>query len=637
MLTSSNLPLRCSVYSVSMLLALAVGASCSTATEDPLEAESTTTEAVPPADATVPDTATSPDSTTTTVPSGTTTTAAATTTTTISTEGVSSYLEDLSAAEAAVSELVGQVRSVNDQWDFRSGNDIAYSDVEATLEDAVQHARDLAETFQAIETPSEIDVSEIHQMAGRAVARMPDIVSEMLDGLRSSDTGQARRAALAKFVAAFDIFTEAIQEAASTVGEAGTPQAQSPEEEPTSTTAAATDTTGGVEAQWWRPGLAEEALALVDPGSVGSDHWQLVEEPQGYGTRAFYTFHFLDAPRSTGESLTRQQQDEVEALGKVLAGARSVLEQSPIVYYPYRYDIRWADYPDEASVSAVYPRGEIRQVTARRDGAAYHANPNVDIPSGPPIRPTTPFGPPRWADTADALGRSCPPVEDIWTRGGSVTDACTLSAIESAMDYLWTESSELRQRAVRDGQVLTDLFNRLDTQDNAYLEALYGAPGRLGVTTAIRNVRWAGNWPGASMILLEYQNTHADRGLTADERADAIEYFDGLAEQGITVESRFLQGEFTMGFSWPWESAMVVRTADGTWRMSFRSFCGFHRTLYVVDQPQFLCPGDPTPHFPDSSFYDQDLWPPNHAFYYDDPRRDNSPRFGGRYVGVPPS
>lgn len=646
MLTSSNTPLRCSVCSVLTLLVLAVGASCSPATDEPIEAESTTTDPVVTTGATALDTTAPPVSTTTTASSETTATSAAATTTTISTEAVLSYLQDLSAAEAAVSELVGQVRSVNDQWDNRSGNNIAYSDVEATLEDAVRRAQDLAEAFEVIEAPSQVEASEAHQTAARAVGRMPDIISEMLAGLRSSDTGQARQAALMRLLAALDIFTETIQQVVSVVEVTEVPPTQgSGEEAPATTTtddgatttAAATDATEGVDAQWWRPGLAEEALALVDPGSVGSDHWQLVEEPQIYGTRSFYAFHYLNAPRSTGESLTQQHRDELEALGETLASARSVLEQGPIIYYPYRYDLRWANYPDEASVSAVYPRGEVRQVTARRSGASYNADPNVDIPNGPPIRPATPFGPARWADTADVLGRSCPPVEGIWARGASVTDACTLDAIESAMDYLWTEHAELRRRAVRDGQVLTDLLNRLDTQSNAYLAALYGSQGRLGVTTAIRNVRWAGNWPGASMILLEYQNTHTDRELTADERAAAIEYFKGLAEQGIAVESRFLEGDFTLGFSWPWESAMMVRTADGTWRMSFRSFCGFHRTLYVMDQPRFLCPSDPTPHFPDSSLYDQDLWPPNHALYYDDPRQENSPRFGGGYVGVPPS
>jgi len=210
-LISSNTPLRCSILVALMLLALAAGASCSPGTEEPVEEESTTTEAGSTTGATAPGTTSPPESTATTVSPTTTTTSATNTTTLTSTESVLSYQRDLLTAEAAVSELVGQVRSINDQWDNRSGNSVAYSDVEATLEDAVQRAQDLAETFQAIEAPPEIDVSEAHQFAGRAVARMPDLISEMLAGLRSSDTGQARQAALAKLLAAFDIFKEALK------------------------------------------------------------------------------------------------------------------------------------------------------------------------------------------------------------------------------------------------------------------------------------------------------------------------------------------------------------------------------------------------------------------------------------------
>ena len=392
-----------------------------------------------------------------------------------------------------------------------------------------------------------------------------------------------------------------------------------------------------MKAEWWRPGLAEEALALIDPASVAADNWALIAEEKNYGTRAFYRFNFLNTPLSDADGLTQEHREENGAFEKALASARLVLEQSPVIYYPYRYDIRWVEYPNAVSVTGAFPRGETRQVLTRQSGSSWTADQGIDIPGGPPIRPTTPFAAPRWADTAGVLGRSCTPVEEIWTRGSPVTDSCTLSAIETALDYLWTESSELRQRAVRDGHVLTDLFGRLDNQDNAYLAGLYGEKARAGVTTKVRNVRWAGNWAGASMIYFEYQNVHPDRELTEEERQDAISYFTGLSEQGIAVDSRFLQGQFTMGFTWDWKSALMVRTADGTWRMSYRSFCQFYRTLHVVDQPLFLCAGDPTPHFPDSEFYDRDLWPPNHVHYYSDPRQENSPRFNDKYLGVPPS
>lgn len=656
---SSSVKPRRGTYFIAIVVTVVGGASCSPVAEDPIAADSAGAETVATLTTAAQPATTAPVTTDTELSEPTVTTAVTSTIATGPSEAALNYLRALLAGEAAIRELVEEVRAVNMQWDNRAGNDVAYSDVEAALEDAVQHALELVEAFELFVPPSEVAVSDTHEKATVAVRRMPDMISEMLDGLRSSDTGQARQAAVVRFTAAFNIFSKVVESVASILGEVriapidDTTTTTQPENETTTTTApddtttttqpenettttTPAETAAGVTAQWWRPGLAEEALALVDPGSVEADHWDLVEEQKNYGRRSFHRLYFLSTP-VPDSGLTQQHQREVKTLGEALASVRPTFEQSPVIYYPYRYDIRFVEYPDVVSVSGVYPRGETLQLTVRQSGAAWSSSQDVDIPDGPAIRPTTPFVTPRWTDTAGVLGRNCPPVEEVWTRGASVTDSCTLQAIETVMDYLWTESSELRQRAVRDGHVMGDLLGRLDNQENAYLAALYGEDGRLGVTTKVRNVRWAGNWPGASMILLEYQNTHADRELTDQERRDAIDYFTGLAEQGVNVESTFLQGDFTLGFAWPWESALMVRTADGAWRMSYRSFCQFHQTLYVVDQLRFLCPGDPTPHFPDSDFYDRDLWPPNHVLYYDDPRQEDSPRLGGRYIGVPPS
>ena len=717
-----------------MLMTVVVGASCSPDSEEAPAAHSATTEAV---GTTAPagQTATTAPVTTATVVPEPSSTATSISDTTIASERALSYLHQLLSSEADIGQLVAEARAVNNEWDNPFGNGVTYAEFETALEDAVQRAQVLLEAFELIEPPSESGIPNEHQTALTAVRRIPDIVTEMLEGLRSSDTGQARKAAMLRFSAAFNIFNEVIERVAMVIGDEGiaalegngagtttdttqpedetttdttqpedetttdttqpedetttdttqpedetttdttqpedetttdttqpedetttdttqpedetTTDTTQPEDETTTDTTqpedeTTTDTTqpetaAAVTAEFWRPGLAEEALALVNPSSVGVDDWSLVEEKQNYGTRSFYRFHFLSTAVSEADGLTEQHRVELVLFGGALTSARHALEQSPIIYYPYRYDIRWVAYPNVATVSAAYPLGETRQIVTRRSGPSWTSDQNVDLPGGPPIRATTPFATPRWADTAGVLGRNCPAVEEIWTRGAAVSDSCTLNAIEKALDYLWTESSDLRQRAVRDGHVLTGLFGRLDNQDNAYLAGLYGEKARAGVTTKVRNVRWAGNWAGASMIYLEYQNTQADRELTREEKQDAISYFTGLEEQGISVDSRFLQGQFTMGFAWDWNSTLMVRTADGTWRMSYRSFCRFHRTLNVVDQPQFLCPGDPTPHFPDSDFYDRDLWPPNHVHYYSAPRQANSPRLNPQYVGVPPS
>ena len=75
-----------------------------------------------------------------------------------------------------------------------------------------------------------------------------------------------------------------------------------------------------------------------------------------------------------------------------------------------------------------------------------------DHPLPPPIRPTTPFAEPQWPYTAKALGRDCPPVEEIWAGYGSeVTDPCTVRAIEKAVESAWTRFAATRQQAIRDG------------------------------------------------------------------------------------------------------------------------------------------------------------------------------------------
>ena len=670
-LISSFIPVR-GIALLAFLLAI-VAASCSPLQEEATETGPSQTEAgaasstAAPSDPTFAVATTEPV-TTTTVPPTTAAGEAPTTTTTVSNDAHLLYLSDLWAARIVLSRYVEDVRDINYRWDTRPDSRSGYLAAVAALEEAVQRGQAMVEGFELLAPPTNAGLSDLHEAAAIAVRRMPELVSEMLEGLQSTDTGQARRASLVRLVAAFDIFAHTIDQVAALVGETGpptsddagtqappdpetttpetttpettTPETTTPETTTPETTTPETTTdpatAPGITAHRWRPGMAEEALGLVDPASVEADHWERVEESAEYGTQAFYAFHHFNAPLAAGQSLTQQHQEELTAFGRALSSARTVLEGSTI-YYPYRYDLQWSDYPNRISVRGAYPRGETRQVVASRSGTSWNVAQRVDVPPGPPLHRTTPFAEPRWADTANSLGRNCSPVEDLWERDAAVTDSCTLNALRTALNYLWTESSALRQRAVRDGHVLTSLLRRLDNQDNAYLHALYGEQGRRSVTNQVRRVRWAGNWAGASMIILEYQNTHADRPLTNQEKADAIEYFTGLAEQGIEVDSRFLEGDFTLGFAWQWESALMVRTSDGTWRMSFRSFCEFHRSLYVVEQDRFLCPSDPTPHFPDSLFHDRDLWPPNQLLYYHDPRGNGSPRFTGRYLGVPPS
>ena len=216
----------------------------------------------------------------------------------------------------------------------------------------------------------------------------------------------------------------------------------------------------------------------------------------------FYVFYWYVEP--TGDT-----DSEGDRLDGALGIGRFTLEQGDTIYHPVRYDLRWDQYPDTVAVTAYFPMGEIRLLKVRWDGSFWEADrtlfvlgdstdagTDLFLPPGPPIRPTTPFTEPRWPDTAEALGRDCPPVEEIWSGNGSlVKDQCTLDAINTAMRFVWREPSELRQRAIRDGHVLTDLFHRLDNQYeiNPYMAGIFGLEERESMTTEVRSIKWAGN------------------------------------------------------------------------------------------------------------------------------------------------
>ena len=410
-----------------------------------------------------------------------------------------------------------------------------------------------------------------------------------------------------------------------------------------------------VVAEYWRHGLDTEALALIDPSEVGADEWGMRGERTGNREQIFHMFLWFHDPQGDIDA-------ETGALSDALNIVRSKLESPSSIYRPVRYDLRWAEYPTEATITAHYPVGEIRILNARFDGRLWKtdttvytpsistdADAGVAIPPGPPIRPTTPFAEPQWPDTANDLGRDCPPVEELWTGYGTpVTDQCTLDAVDTALRYAWAGPSELAQRAIRDGHILTDLFIRLDNQDeiNPFLTAWVGEEGRSRITVNVRNMHWAGNWPGASMIYLHYQLVWADREMTEEERQGGIRYFTLSAEHGNDKSPELLRGEFDMAHERFYDSALMVRTADGTWRLSFRTICRYYEIQNTYEQPRFLCPDDPNPHFPDSSIYDHDIYSPKNPRYYNDPREraPNTPHHDGGtprdntvYIGVPPS
>ncbi|MYB45377.1 MAG: hypothetical protein F4X74_10610 [Acidimicrobiia bacterium] len=411
------------------------------------------------------------------------------------------------------------------------------------------------------------------------------------------------------------------------------------------------------ETVWWRPGLGDEAFALVDPDQVGADHALMMGEDRKWGSYRYYLFY---------HGMVDGAAAEAELFWDVGETFRRVHQEATLwVYYPYRYDLEWAEYPSSMRVTATFPLGDELTVLFLRDGEYWAGEwDGVEWPTGPPIRPTTPFAAPRYPATAQALGRDCPPVEDLWEPGADVTDPCTTAAVAAVLDYAETGPTAHRMAAIRDGHVLDGVFAFQDNIGDPFYALYFAEDGRTRTLIEVVSIRWAGAFPQSSMIEVEYrlgwppaEMTDKLRQSVAANHEGLVEYLHGFgagAEPTITLQQALAVVE-TGGLEPYLRNVLVVRSSDGTWRLSYRSFC----TQWIITASwspvmanRALCPPDPTPWFPDSAFFDTDIYPPNHLGYYNDPRAlgDDSEaawaydrggidqhRLAGEYLGVPPS
>ena len=209
-----------------------------------------------------------------------------------------------------------------------------------------------------------------------------------------------------------------------------------------------------LEEQWWRPGLGVDAVGLTAPAAAGADRWNRYDTYQDVpGTHPYDVFFFFHHQETDSDYNSKVRREEA-IFYQLLLGARDLLLDTDWVYFPYRYDLSWAEYPTTVRLEAAYPLGEEIELLVSHDGQKWDLPENIETPEAPPIRPTTPFAEPRWPDTATQLGRDCPPVEDLWEQGKTVEDPCTLEAIHTALTWVWAAPTDLRQRAIRDGPAL---------------------------------------------------------------------------------------------------------------------------------------------------------------------------------------
>ena len=381
------------------------------------------------------------------------------------------------------------------------------------------------------------------------------------------------------------------------------------------TTAVSTEEAGEV----WRPELQEEAFEAINPWSVGVPIWYEQEEDIDTASHRFYRFYHMRG--DTQAELWRHWQRALD-----------VFWDSPIIYYPVRYDLSWHDHLKTAKVVATWPMGEKRELLVA-DGKPLA---EIELPPGPPLPSTTPYAPPDFPETAALLGRSCPPVERLWSLDAPVSDPCTLEAVRTAFQFAFAAATpEQIQAAVRDGHVLGETVRHIKEiagRDSFF--AYWFDPANPGHYLAeARNVRWAGRFAGASMISAEYR-LYALPGLAPpDMQVKARAKIQSQVEQGLDVPEWALGEELPteppppeVGF---WERMLVVRTADGTWRMSYPMWCDSMKSIIRFES--ISCPEDPNPIWSDS-IWDFDLYPPNdHNFWL------NATAEQKKYRGVPPS
>ena len=377
-----------------------------------------------------------------------------------------------------------------------------------------------------------------------------------------------------------------------------------------------------------------------------ADHSESLDTRGPWGTHnyhVFYHYNDLGDPQVQHESMR-------EAMSY---GVRSVfVPLTEWVWFPHRYDISWSDVPNVVAVTGTYPLGEQRTLLLHTDRDQRSGRPNIELPLPlpPPIRPTTPFTQPLWDGAAEPLGRDCPPVEEIWDGYGTeVTDPCTLKAVETAVDWMWRGDASLRTLAIRDGNAMIDFLQELESFEDPHENALLGYDSRVNGSDLHPRQRHQMGRPMARS--LDGLPPMEKRLPPSRVHPGGIRGKGSLSQlpsrHGYDVVDNYL--DLSLGeVGWKWDQVLIVRTQDGTWRMSQRSFCWWYESVIRIDQEDLLCPEDPNPHFPDSAWFDSDIYPPSHKNYYQDPRANRSlqslphhdrgvPRRTDQYLGVPPS
>lgn len=134
-------------------------------------------------------------------------------TTTTLPPAVVSYLASIEALGEQLTALATEVRETNDAWDAQI---IGYAEAEQRLVAVMDDIIAWQDNVILLNAPSILAASHQDMLAASTQAAVA--ATTVVEGLRSSDTGETRRAAAADFNTATSIFASAVQRAKSTIG-----------------------------------------------------------------------------------------------------------------------------------------------------------------------------------------------------------------------------------------------------------------------------------------------------------------------------------------------------------------------------------------------------------------------------------
>ena len=154
-----------------------------------------------------PDTTLLSSATSTTIPATTETTQPGDAGGTVD-DATRAYLNELDEINAALLVLDTEMITVNDGFDA-DPRQVEFSDAESRIDVVANDTRALADRVAALTVPTAIE--DNHKSVSAAIQLCANAADEALAGLRSSDTGELRRAAVAAYTSSAGDFDIEIQ------------------------------------------------------------------------------------------------------------------------------------------------------------------------------------------------------------------------------------------------------------------------------------------------------------------------------------------------------------------------------------------------------------------------------------------